>query len=591
MYRRCFLGVAVGLLLTATPAPAQMPPSIYLGKRMQDWAGDLRAKDPAVRRTAAFALGKIGKNGTDSVRRPKDEDDAQGRTNEKKDLEHVFKNAGYMLPNLKKALDDADDSVREAAAFAVADVCNGTGIDGQAGLVATLTRLLSEDKNMLVRRSAAVALGSLGAAAKESQAALDKALADGQPAVRQNAAWALGRIEPSGVDALRKLLRYTGDPKTDEDPTVIRDAAKSLALLDAKVAKPALNDLLELVKRHHPDAEVRKAVVAALVPIVSKDDQAAYGPLSTALDEKTEPEVEVRRNAALALGNMGGEAAKAAVPVLVDALLQKVDPDLRTQAAAVLKNIGPDALPALEPLRKVLHDPDPTLRRNAVIALGGLKDKAEPAYNDILALVTDAKEDAAVRSQAAVTLSQIGKVAAADEKAIRALIGVLQDRTADPKVRERILWALPPVQGKNLDNYPEFFKALEETLPEERTDKNRMLRYQSAYYLGMYRRSNVPKRALDVLNEFLKDDTVQLYAGVGGKAKGTGEKGSGRTKAKEEGASDGRVMVTQALKVIGKEVVTARRDIMTQLRALADAAETDARLRKDARELLDAFAQ
>src|SRR5207302_4792541 len=82
-----------------------------------------------------------------------------------------------------------------------------------------------KDKHHLVRRSAAYALGSLGAEAAAVKNDLGAALGDPRPEVRQNVAWALGKIGVAGVPSIRKALG-------DADSLVKRDAAAALAPLD-----------------------------------------------------------------------------------------------------------------------------------------------------------------------------------------------------------------------------------------------------------------------------------------------------------------------------------------------------------------------
>ena len=186
---------------------------------------------------------------------------------------------------LRKALGDREEPVRETAAFAIADTCNGTGIAGQADLVTSLTRLLTEDKNPLVRRSAAVALGSLGATAKGSQAALEKALADGEVAVRQNAAWALGRlgrdVDPDAVEGLCGVL-------SDPDALVRRDAAGALGALGKTAAKAGVPQLIGLVAGEK-DEVVRRTALDALAACALLAGGALLGLLSASWGKPAGP--------------------------------------------------------------------------------------------------------------------------------------------------------------------------------------------------------------------------------------------------------------------------------------------------------------
>src|SRR5207302_3780997 len=149
---------------------------------------------------------------------------------------------------------------------------------------------LANDADANVKRSSARALGKLGKqsiAADEEPVnqirdALTKALADGQPAVRQNAAWAIGQLgAKSGVPALPKLRSLLNDP----DPLVRRDAAGALREFGAS-AQPAVSSLLACFKSDK-DLEVRRSAVNAdfqiFINIVGPQNKDATRELSAGL--------------------------------------------------------------------------------------------------------------------------------------------------------------------------------------------------------------------------------------------------------------------------------------------------------------------
>src|SRR5262249_11798493 len=177
---------------------------------------ELRDGKPQVRRSAAFALGKLG-------------DDAY-----------------LALVPLKRILaSDKDAGVREMAAVALGDIVTELRAGPQTweDLGGTLERALGEDSDPRVRRGAAYALGAFGPLAASASPALQKALKHDDPAVRQNAAWALGRIgsevAESAVEDLCQLLK-------DKDALVRRDAAAALGAIGRPRAKAAARPLLEL---------------------------------------------------------------------------------------------------------------------------------------------------------------------------------------------------------------------------------------------------------------------------------------------------------------------------------------------------------
>jgi HEAT repeat protein len=530
-----------GLVLPVVPCPAQ--PATYLGKPLAVWVKDLDHRQASTRREAVFALGKLGAS------------------------------ASRQMPQLLKLLrEDPESAVREAAANAIGEIARGYDPDLKIDdVVAVLRDTLARDTTALVRRSAAVALGNLGA--KSAGGALERALKDPSPEVRQNAAWALGKLGAANVFALRIALR-------DQDYLVLRDAASALAGF-GRQGHSALPELLALCQHKH--AEVRRAALGAVVGMVTIKDKEAYEPLRRALGD---PEIEARRNAALALGNIGGEEGKAAVPVLLEAL-ETGEPGLRRQAAAALGNIGPTARAALDPLRKALGSSDADLRRNAAFALGGLKKEAEPALPHLLRILTDSREDVPMRVQAALALTRIGPVAKAQE-AIPTLIALLKDRSNPVKVRERTLWILSGHQEK-LKEDAAFLGALGGVLMEPRMQEAKLLRYHSAALLGAIQADKVPEVVLDVLLEYLKDSHIRIYLGTSAINTGIGETGAGAGDPAERGGDDGRVIAVRALRAIGGQRVKTRPDILQQLRTLRDDPQTMPLLRQEVQAALKEF--
>jgi HEAT repeat protein len=534
-------GVCVLLVGAWTSSSAAQARLDFLGKPASKWQSDLTNADASIRRNAAFALGKMGGGGISAVSE---------------------------LGRLVKG--DASESVREAAAYALGEICKGgQGLTAEA--FGALTTALASDSKPLVRRSAAFALGNIGSASPEAEEALKKALADGNDAVRQNVAWALGRIGPTAVPTLRKALQ-------DRDSLVCRDAAASIAVL-GKDGRAALPEMLTCCTPDR-DPELRKIALAALVKLVGPEDRLAVQPLTQALNDR---DVEIKRNAALALSNIGGPDAASAVPVLLDAL-RGGDLELKRQAAAAIKNIGKDAAAALPALRLALNDSDEELRMNAAVAIGGIGPAAEPVVNDLVRHLADPKEAPKVRTEAAVALSRIGPVPDG-VAAVPKLLQVLGDTSNDAKVRERTMWALRVHQGKLREM--NVFPTLTKILSEPKQHETRMLRYDCAYMLGLFLEGETPNAALDTLHEFLKDNTILIYTGTTASTGSTGtEARNTKTKIEEKGYGDGRVMAIAALDRIGSQRVLGRPDIVQQLEALANDPQTLSEMRQKTKDLL-----
>ncbi len=540
MTRVAVILLILGLTALTAPAHAQK----FLKRDLAGWIQELGSEKESERRNAAFALGKMGMYAANAV------------------------------PALQRTLEkDASPKVREATAFALGEISRESAkAAGDPQLVAILTKALTDDA-WQVRRSAAFALGCLEKEAVAAREPLELALRDKSPEVRQNAAWALGRLGESAIPKLREALR-------DDDAFVKRDATQSLNLFEPKSLRPALDDFLRLCQ--DKDSEVRRAAVTVLIRVVGPADaKVAAAPLRGVL---TDTDEEIRRNAALALANIGGKESAAAVPVLLDAL-HRGDIELRRQAAAALRNIGPDAAKAVPDLEAALREQDVELRTNAALALSGIGPDAAKAVPALVNLLVDAKERQEPRMAAAVALSRIGPVPAAID-AVPRLSQLVATAEDDANVRWRVVWALRAHEA-NLRKMPTVYPALTKVLKEPKTADNRMLRYDCAYMLGVLQRAQAPNEVLDVLAEFLKDATVQIYVNTQATVQATGqETATGKANIIELGKGDGRIMVTQALRDIGPQRYRQRQDIMQQLRVLAGDPETSPELRKDCAALL-----
>jgi HEAT repeat protein len=551
MQRRRLLGglVLLGLALCAAPAQAQKnnPPGEFLRKDAAAWGKELDSPTAPMRRNAAFALGKLGRN------------------------------AANEAPRLVKLVQsDPSPEVREAAAYALGEI-GQFAQNREPTTVAVLATVLTDSKQApMVRRSAAFALGEIGDSSPAVLEALGKALRDDSPAVRQNVAYALGRLGGDAVPYLRQALQ-------DGDVLVRRDAASSLSGLGDK-ARPAVADLVGALNKPGTDSEVKKIILAGVVKLVKPDDKDAISDLVKVLSDG---DPEVQRNAAFALSNIGGEGAAAAIPVLRKALFDH-DPAIRSQAAAAFKNIGPAAVLAVPDLIKALGDPNKEVCTYAALALGGIEKEAAPAVPALVRVLADTKENEKVRVTAAWALSRIKDVPAA-VAAIPTLLEVIGDPRNPATVRERTLWALR-VHVQKFREIDAIRVTLTNLLSEPKSKEVRMMRYDAAYMLGMVWGSSAPPKTLDVLNEFLHDDTIQIYVGTTAKVEGGGKEGakSGSASAKETGMGDGRTLAVDALKNMGGEVVRARPELMKQLENLSNTA-TFLPLRDKAKQALSEF--
>jgi HEAT repeat protein len=551
----CLAAVLLAVVPSTTPA-AEVG---FLGRSLDNWVDDLKDPQPAVRRSAAFAVGKMGARGQ------------------------------YGLHELVRLLkEDEDASVRDAAAFAVGEVCGAVlreerktawGIVGEA-----LLKALQEDKDMAVRASAAYAVGALGARGitapgelAKARDALVRALASPDAGVRQNAAWALGQFGREAQPAVSRLIAVA---EKDRDALVRRDAVAALGTIGSPEARPAAPLLVRSLSKD-PDPVVRKTALIALMNVVSTEDKQVAAELIALLKS---PDDDVVRTAALALGNIGGPEAASAVPVLRD-LLREGDATHKKMAAAGLANIGADARPAVPDLAAVLDDAksDTVLQQNACLALQMVGKDARAAVPQ-LRRALDARRPKEVRYHAAQALSHIMPEA---EAAVPELIRALGE---DPEwsVRVRAVEALGRLP--NLSRTANVRDALVKVLAETDRGDGRMVRYQAAAYLAFHLQFDTPDKALDVLHELLKDENCGgFYRGTDTRVRREGSEGAGGdSQAKSRASGDFREQGATALAVVGPKVAEKRPEIVAELEKLA-ANATDPELKKASQDALKAI--
>jgi HEAT repeat protein len=565
MHRLCLILAVLCLAGLGSPPPARAQ-ATFLNKTLPDWLRDLDGPQPEVRRSAAFALGKMGGQAYVAVR-----------------------------PLVRRLRRDRDAGVREAAATAVGDIVvdSGGALRGLWPEAGPALEQALKDQDGRVRRSAAYALGAFGRQAAPARPALSAALEDPQSAVRQNAAWALGRLGPAGglaVEGLCKLLK-------DGDPLVRRDAAGALGALGRQAARAGASPLLTLIKGE-PDEVVRRTALDALARLAGpeqRDEADALYPLLRDDDPET------ARAAALILANIGGEQAVEALPVLRRTLAD-VDPTLQALAAAALAEVGPAAGPAVPDLAKALAPGrDRTVRRNAALALGHIGARqASPPPEVIERIKKDAVpalvramrpgEPILVREQAAEALNEIAYPA--NEEALPAILEAIE-HDQDPNVRQRCIWALFQVrdlEGVGADKV--LTRVLDETMrvvKRGRTDPLDELKvlvgYDAARLLAHVLRERAPEQTVDVVLHMLRNDSLRVYEGTDAEVQGSGsESARARSRVRANLGGDARFMAAQALAALGSKAA-GRDDVKKALRAAAQ--DPDPRLRDTARRALD----
>ncbi len=328
----------------------------FLKKSADEWARLLKETkgDAAVRRNAAFALGKCGKANA-----------AQ---------------AGRWVVDLTLALGDKDEGVREAAAFALGEF----GISASSA-VPKLVEMVKSDPAAGPRRGAITALGMIRPTGTDADAqtaanCITGALEHQDPRIRQNAAWALGQLGPRAMEpGINHLTRCV----EDTDVLVRRDAIVALSKA-GPLAKGAAGQLARALDGGE-DEMIRQYAAMAIGNLGAEGGAALAGSVPALRKALADPDPLVREFVALGLFHLGKPAAPA-VRELTTALTD-TEWKVRQNAAAALAKIGPDAGedPTVKALVKALKEETHTkVRQQVADALAELQDRVEPAVPAIV---------------------------------------------------------------------------------------------------------------------------------------------------------------------------------------------------------------
>ncbi|WAS93627.1 HEAT repeat domain-containing protein [Nannocystis punicea] len=131
-----------------------------------------------------------------------------------------------LLPALTVVMEDGDPAVRRAALAAFRRLAWG---DAAAGALPTLLRLVTPGEPDDQRAEAMAALVDLGPAASPAIPDLARLLTDADPAIRRQAARALGNCGAAAQCAVPSLAAMSADP----DPHTRRKAGEAIAQIEA----------------------------------------------------------------------------------------------------------------------------------------------------------------------------------------------------------------------------------------------------------------------------------------------------------------------------------------------------------------------
>lgn len=380
-------------------------------------------QDP-VRDETTQALGLIGPTAGPALVAALQDPEAKrraGAANALAQMDPAFRDAAK---DVEQAATNEQDTTVRAALFGALPK-SGVAPDRCVALILPAVT----DENEALRHAAINALLSTSAVRKAAVPKLGALLKDNNPAIRERAAHALGRVGPGAVEVMPALL--TAAQAADGAPVY----AEALA----QVGPQALPALLGILQKSKPEdgrwvLRVLHSFGPPAVPV-----------LSEALKSNS---AEVRASAASALAEMGRGASAAAVPLFVltkDAspkvqaasfralvaihadserlrpLLQEAlaskDTDVRKAGAAGLAALGGAATLGVDGLLDLLNDDNAAGRLAAIQALGQLGDKAAPAVNALVARLDDAGLQSAV-------IDALGHMGAAAAPAVPKLVEI-----------------------------------------------------------------------------------------------------------------------------------------------------------------------
>ncbi len=381
----------------------------------------LSDESPLVRAAAAKALGNISNDNPD------------------------------ILPELRKLLDDEDESARAYAAFSsiklggrsddlISILIDAARSDDyrlsleagnlgrvftaeNTGFIPELIGLLT-DKSYHNYSAPDLARNSLCRIGTASITPLMDAIKSQPPDNRSELYEALRTCGPLALEVLPDLLKFFETGEENEKRDIVRVviaigpkpgvAEALMAIIESSetlIATEAVNGLRNL----GPEA------VPFLIELLSHNN------------------MEIRSKAAWALAYMKPEPTEA-VPYLVEALSDR-ELSVRTQALAGLGNIAKGDTAVIDILLTLLTDTESQMRSGAASALGKLYNGNSEIVKGLIAALDDKRSDY-VRTSAARALSEIGSDAA---DAIPALIDILNDE-ADG-ARETVIDALPKISS------------------------------------------------------------------------------------------------------------------------------------------------
>ena len=268
---------------------------------------------------------------------------------------------GYWLNQLRVG----DSAARQIAARGVGEIATEHGSASVAAAVPLLMPCLDASDAPL-RAAAADALAPIGAVAGSAGPRLLLLFErDPDAVVRRAAGAAAGRIEPGSatlISAASRVLLHDEAPRVREvaAATLVEAGPGSMAAMSA--VRQGMHDRDPMVRVYSAAVVARLGGLESAAPVLLDGLQASDG--------------AVRAETAGLLADAAPENARF-VPALV-ALLADDDRTVRLAAVDALGSMGRAARPAIDPLWRMIRDPDEDIREHAVKAIRLIREGLGP---------------------------------------------------------------------------------------------------------------------------------------------------------------------------------------------------------------------
>ncbi|WP_187299364.1 HEAT repeat domain-containing protein [Nitrospira moscoviensis] len=279
-----------------------------------------------------------------------EDEDATARILAAQWLAKLGSDAKDALPKLvEAALRDSNQDVSAAAGAAIHTLDLTAARDVVSGYLPALWDPAPE-----IRRKACVVLGSLGPVAKPAVPSLITMLDDTDDLVRERAVGALGSIGIPQAEIVAAVTHALHDPAA-----IVRYRAAAQFAFHIPVSAMSVPALLEL--RDDKEKSIASLAEVALEH-AGRNERQDVSHLVALLERPGEKDYALQQ-----LAQLGPKAADAA-PVLISVLKDSLALN-RYLAAEALRAIGPAAEEAVPELIVALHDPDPIVTESAAEAL------------------------------------------------------------------------------------------------------------------------------------------------------------------------------------------------------------------------------